>query len=158
MDYGDSPKCYIAAVNSVGRQLKRLRVHYGLTQVELAYRSGIEQARISKYERGTQQPNSESQKALARGFELPVGTLVDHLQGVHDLTSGTESGASRSGGTSHAQARVRQLEAALREEETAIARIRDLATELLDLTARRAESLAAARAVAHPGRGRGGTG
>jgi len=66
----------------VGRNLKRIRVERGLTQEELAERSGFSQQYISDMERGRRNPTIVSLWELAQAIGVtPVDLITpdDHL-------------------------------------------------------------------------------
>lgn len=59
-----------SASRAVGERLAQARRQRGLTQVELAHRTGVPQPSISAIERGRANPTVETLQSLARGLEL----------------------------------------------------------------------------------------
>jgi transcriptional regulator with XRE-family HTH domain len=68
-----------------GARLRELRTAAGLTQRELAKRSGTSSAAISNFEAGNNAPTLGTLVRLAEGLECNVGDLVRVL----DRSSGT---------------------------------------------------------------------
>ena len=62
--------------SSIGERIKELREQRGLTQVELARRSGISQGQISSIERGKRGYTSETIEALARTLGATAESLI----------------------------------------------------------------------------------
>ena len=60
----------------LGERLARLRREAGLTQEELAAKSGVSRVTISRLEAGEQDPHYETLLALARGLGVPLGRLL----------------------------------------------------------------------------------
>lgn len=60
--------------------LKNLRESEGMTQQELAHRSGLAVATVSNIERG-QSPNYRTLTKLATGFNMTVSELTAKLNG-----------------------------------------------------------------------------
>jgi ribosome-binding protein aMBF1 (putative translation factor) len=60
----------------VANQLLRLRRDRGVSQAELARRTGIAQAEISKIERGLIEPRTGTLAKLARGLDARVALLA----------------------------------------------------------------------------------
>jgi transcriptional regulator with XRE-family HTH domain len=90
-----------------GRLVREARLRAGLTQKELAQRSGTTQSAIARIERGTTEPSYERVRRLIRacGFEL-----VPRIAPVDDSDWSVASGNQRL----TVEARVRQHQAALR--------------------------------------------
>ena len=66
-----APKSSVRGLSArVGTSIRALREHYGLTQVELADRSGLTPAAVSQIEHGKRMNNLESLHALATALEL----------------------------------------------------------------------------------------
>jgi transcriptional regulator with XRE-family HTH domain len=59
----------------VGMNIREARKAKGLTQFQLAERSGLSADFIGKVERGTTSPSIESLKAIATALKLPLGDL-----------------------------------------------------------------------------------
>jgi transcriptional regulator with XRE-family HTH domain len=60
-----------------GENIKRYRKAFGLSQHELARRSGLAQPNISALEAGRHYPQFETIRKLARGLGLPMSALLD---------------------------------------------------------------------------------
>ncbi|HEX2211627.1 MAG TPA: helix-turn-helix transcriptional regulator [Longimicrobium sp.] len=65
-----------AASRQVGERLKRHRVRLRVTQVQLAERSGLDQAIISRLERGRHQPRWDALERYARGLGITTENLL----------------------------------------------------------------------------------
>lgn len=60
-----------------GQRLVQLRQEAGLTQEELAARTGLHQTAISQIERGeVVSPKVSTMRALARGFDMDLATFI----------------------------------------------------------------------------------
>ena len=64
-------------MSNVGNRIRAARTAKNLTQGELGRKAGIEQARLSRIERGTAIPSIEEVEKLARGMKVSVSSLVD---------------------------------------------------------------------------------
>ena len=64
-------------IEAFGRHLKSLRENVGLSQEELANRSGLAFSQIGRFERGVRSPTLSTIKALADGLEVQPHTLLD---------------------------------------------------------------------------------
>lgn len=61
-----------------GKQMKRLRQEFRLSQRELAERAGVDPSSVSKVESGvTEQPSAEYLRLIAAALRVPVSALVD---------------------------------------------------------------------------------
>lgn len=60
----------------LGLRLQRLRQERGLSQEELADRSGLHRTYVSGVERGVRNPTITVLEKLAKGLELPLQDLV----------------------------------------------------------------------------------
>jgi transcriptional regulator with XRE-family HTH domain len=60
---------------SLGKAIRFLRKSAGLTQEELADRSGIHTTEISRLERGWRNPSYETLKRLAEGLDHPCSRI-----------------------------------------------------------------------------------
>ena len=58
--------------NSFGNRIKELRIKHGLSQAELARRTGVSNQAISFYETGKRQPKIETWKKLADYFNVSI--------------------------------------------------------------------------------------
>lgn len=68
--------------NSHGARVRALREQYGITQGELARRSGLGASTICAIEKGRNKATSaDAQGALAKGFWLTIEQLRDYLGG-----------------------------------------------------------------------------
>lgn len=57
--------------------LRELREELGLTQAQLAQRSGISQGAISMYERAASDPSASSLMAMAKALDMTVDEFLD---------------------------------------------------------------------------------
>jgi transcriptional regulator with XRE-family HTH domain len=64
-------------MNSTNDKIKRMRMHKGFSQVELARRSGVSQPAISQIESGTKTPTLDTLRKLAKALGVPVSELID---------------------------------------------------------------------------------
>ncbi len=62
---------------SLGNVVRRRRIELDLTQQELAERSGITQAHISRIERGEYNTSSVTICKLAKALNIPVAKLLE---------------------------------------------------------------------------------
>jgi len=65
-----------STASSLGATLRARRQRAGLTQVELSRASGLDQAVISRIERGKVRPRIDTLRHFAEGLELSVGELL----------------------------------------------------------------------------------
>ena len=63
--------------NILARNLRQRRQAAGLSQTELADRSGLSQTWVSRLERGAGNPTLETLQSLAEAFEVEVTALLD---------------------------------------------------------------------------------
>lgn len=61
----------------LGKNLRAARQNLGLTQEEVAERSGVQAGEISRIERGLRDPKVSTLEKIARALELPAGRLLD---------------------------------------------------------------------------------
>jgi len=61
----------------VGRRLKELRLQRGLSQEELAFRSGLHRTYVSSTERGQRNVSLVNIERLARALDVELGDLFD---------------------------------------------------------------------------------
>jgi transcriptional regulator with XRE-family HTH domain len=59
-----------------GRNLRRAREQAGLTQEEVAERSGVHSTEISRMERGMRDPRVSTLERLAKALEISPGDLL----------------------------------------------------------------------------------
>ena len=69
---GDIAERLIAGENPV----KVWRGYRGMTQFELAEKAGLDQADVSRIERGQREPTGRTLRALANALDVTVGDLV----------------------------------------------------------------------------------
>jgi transcriptional regulator with XRE-family HTH domain len=62
-----------------GKQLRRIRQAQGLSQDQLAERTGLHATAIGRIERGAREPRVTTVLRLARGLGVRAGTLIDPL-------------------------------------------------------------------------------
>ncbi len=67
------------AKEQFGDNLRGLRLRAGLTQMDLAYRSGLDTAEISRLERGLRDVKLSTIVRLADGLEIPARTLMEDI-------------------------------------------------------------------------------
>ena len=67
----------MSLVIDVGKNLKKLRIEKGLTQIALQMQTGIEQALISKYENGERIPPTDTLIVLADFYNTNIDYLLD---------------------------------------------------------------------------------
>ncbi|HLF78154.1 MAG TPA: helix-turn-helix transcriptional regulator [Dehalococcoidia bacterium] len=60
-----------------GRRLKELRLQRGLSQEELAFRSGLHRTYVSSTERGQRNVSLVNIERLARALDVELGDLFD---------------------------------------------------------------------------------
>jgi transcriptional regulator with XRE-family HTH domain len=65
-----------AALDGVGRRLKRLRSQRGVTLAELSETTGISKSTLSRLETGGRRPSLELLLPLAQAFRVPLDELV----------------------------------------------------------------------------------
>lgn len=62
-----------------GSRLKYILQQNGMSQYQLAHRSGLSESTISKYINGESYPNYKSLESIARGLDVPLYVLFDLL-------------------------------------------------------------------------------
>lgn len=81
---------------ALGRRIKELRARFGITQEDLADRSGLFRTYLSRIERGTANPTLSMLHALAAALGMPVTELfVEASEGYPDKVRPTTKGPSR---------------------------------------------------------------
>lgn len=65
--------------SDLGAAIRRERVTLGISQEELANRSGLQRTYVSDLERGTRNPSVGSIQKIARALQVPVAKLFEHL-------------------------------------------------------------------------------
>ena len=61
----------------IGENIRRLRKSLGLTQVQLAKRSGLSQSGISDIEKSVNNPSTETIRLIASALGVSVSDLID---------------------------------------------------------------------------------
>lgn len=69
----------MTATVAFGQRLRELRAEHGVSQDQLALRTGIHATAIGRFERGDREPRLTSILRIARGLDVPPGTLLDGL-------------------------------------------------------------------------------
>jgi len=64
-------------VGDLGKNLHAARKKLGLTQEEVAERSGVQAGEISRIERGKRDPRVSTLERLAAAVEVPPGRLLE---------------------------------------------------------------------------------
>lgn len=64
---------------NISDMLRYLRKREGLSQVELAKRTGISRSRINNYENGIREPDLETMEAFADYFNVNMDTLTGRI-------------------------------------------------------------------------------
>jgi transcriptional regulator with XRE-family HTH domain len=67
----------IPAWATFGKNLRAARKDLGLTQEQVAERSGVQAGEVSRIERGKRDPRVSTLEKLAVAVELPPGRLLD---------------------------------------------------------------------------------
>lgn len=61
----------------IGENIRHLRKRLGLTQVQLAKRSGLSQSGISDIEKSVNNPSTETIRLIATALGVPISDLID---------------------------------------------------------------------------------
>lgn len=64
-------------MGNLGKNLRAARKRLGLTQEEVAARSGVQAGEVSRIERGKRDPQVSTLEKLAAAVETPPGRLLD---------------------------------------------------------------------------------
>jgi len=64
-------------VADFGTKLREAREHLGLTQEEVAQRSGVHVTEVSRMEAGKRDPKISTLRKLAKAVEVKPGQLID---------------------------------------------------------------------------------
>jgi len=64
-------------VTHFGTRLREAREHLGLTQEEVAQRSGVHVTEVSRMEAGKRDPKISTLRRLAKAVEVKPGQLLD---------------------------------------------------------------------------------
>lgn len=65
----------------IGRRLRALRLGLGLSQAQVAERTGIHRPNIARVERGSHTPSWPTVARLALAYGVPVSQVLDHVSG-----------------------------------------------------------------------------
>jgi transcriptional regulator with XRE-family HTH domain len=72
-----SPEQTISPVTHFGNRLREARERLGLTQEEVAQRSGVHATEVSRMEAGKRDPKISTLRRLAKAVEVKPGQLLD---------------------------------------------------------------------------------
>jgi transcriptional regulator with XRE-family HTH domain len=64
-------------VGKLGENLLAARKKLGLTQEQVAERSGVQAGEVSRIERGKRDPQVSTLEKIAKAVEMPPGRLLD---------------------------------------------------------------------------------
>lgn len=64
-------------MGNLGKNLRAARKRLGLTQEEVAERSGVQAGEVSRIERGKRDPQVSTLEKLAEALEVPPGQLLE---------------------------------------------------------------------------------
>lgn len=64
-------------MGNLGKNLRDARDRLGLTQEDVAARSGVQAGEISRIERGKRDPQVSTLEKIATAVEMPPGRLLD---------------------------------------------------------------------------------
>lgn len=64
-------------MSALGHNLREARERLGLTQEQVAERSGVHAGEVSRIERGKRDPKVSTLERLARAVEIKPGRLLD---------------------------------------------------------------------------------
>lgn len=64
-------------MGNLGKNLRDARDRLGITQEEVAARSGVQAGEISRIERGKRDPQVSTLEKIAAAVEMPPGRLLD---------------------------------------------------------------------------------
>lgn len=64
-------------MGNLGKNLRAARKRLGLTQEEVAERSGVQAGEVSRIERGKRDPQVSTLERLAEAVEVPPGRLLE---------------------------------------------------------------------------------
>lgn len=73
-------------VLAFARRLREVRAVSGLSQEQLARRTGLHTTAIGRYERGAREPRLTTILRLARGLDVPTSALVEDRYQDRQLT------------------------------------------------------------------------
>lgn len=72
-----SPQQTICTVTDFGARLREARERLGITQEEVAHRSGVHVTELSRMEAGKRDPQISTLRRLAKAVEVKPGQLLD---------------------------------------------------------------------------------
>ena len=75
----DDPR---AASVAFGQRLRELRAEHGISQDQLACKTGVHSTAIGRLERGAREPRLTTIQRLARGIGVRPGALLDEREAV----------------------------------------------------------------------------
>ena len=75
--------------------LRFLRKRTGLTQAELAQKTGISRSRINNYENGLREPDFETAEAFADFFNVNMDTLMGRVEIKNPVTENDDGNQDR---------------------------------------------------------------
>lgn len=73
-------------------RIKSIREELGLTQSQVSAETGIDQSRISKYERGALEPDIERLGILANYYQVSIDWLLGNIY--HDRKGNEQGGTN----------------------------------------------------------------
>lgn len=76
----------------VGRNIRRLRVHEGLSQEALGLAAGCEPSYVGRVERGCENPTVDLLEAIAAALGAPIAALFDRVGERGPLKPGLPAG------------------------------------------------------------------
>lgn len=80
---------------SIGEKIKQVRINKGLTQAQLAEKSGVARVSIGNYERGDRTPPSDILVNIAKALDIHMYDLIDFegiIKSTDDLLGTIEKG------------------------------------------------------------------
>ncbi len=80
-----------AIQNEVGARIRQLRTDLGLSQEQLAHRSGVHRTFVGHIERGEVNPTLSSLCLLANGLAIDVAELVEGVNDRKPASASTEA-------------------------------------------------------------------
>jgi len=73
---------------NIGEALRLLRVFHDLKQTELSEKIGLSKSYISEIEGGTRVPSLETIDIYARGFQMPVSSIIFFAENLMEAKQG----------------------------------------------------------------------
>lgn len=121
----------MSTIRDVGTVIQVLRVTRGLSQGELAKRSGVRNSSISNYERGKAEPKFETLQKLAEGLGLPFAALEETQRFIDQIESRGELDAEGTGEPATEEDLSREATLLARDAGRVVERLVNLALRLL---------------------------